>query len=60
MKFNPKYLPIVIGTTLAVGILLGGMLNFPDENHFLTKNNSKSKLNKLIDFILFFNILATH
>ena len=51
MKFNPKYLPIVIGTTLAVGILLGGMLNFPDENHFLTKNNSKSKLNKLIDFI---------
>ena len=51
MKFNPKYWPIVIGTTLAVGILLGGMLNFPDDNHFLTKNNSKSKLNKLIDFI---------
>lgn len=51
MKFNLKYLPIVIGTSLAVGILLGGMLNFNNSNHFLAKNNSKNKLNQLIDFI---------
>jgi carboxyl-terminal processing protease len=51
MKFNVKYLPIIIGTTFAVGILLGGMLDFPNQNHFLAKNNPKNKLNKLIDFI---------
>lgn len=51
MKFNIKYLPIILGTTFAVGILLGGMLDFPNQNHFLAKNNSKNKLNKLIDFI---------
>ena len=51
MKFNLKYLPIVIGASLAVGILLGGMLNFNNSNHFLAKNNSKNKLNQLIDFI---------
>jgi carboxyl-terminal processing protease len=51
MKFNVKYLPIIIGTTFAVGILLGGMLDFPNQNHFLVKNNPKNKLNKLIDFI---------
>ena len=36
---------------LAVGILLGGMLNFPDQNYFFVKNQSKNKLNKLLDFI---------
>ena len=51
MKFNAKYLPIVIGASLAVGMLLGGLLNFPDQNQFFAKNSSKTKLNKLIDFI---------
>lgn len=51
MKFNSKYLPIVIGTSFALGMLLGGMLNFKNDNHFLAKNNSKNKLNQLIDFI---------
>ena len=36
---------------LAVGILLGGMLNFPNRNYFFVKNQSKNKLNKLLDFI---------
>lgn len=51
MKFDNKYLPILIGVALALGVVLGGALNFPNQNQFLTKNNSKNKLNKLIDFI---------
>ncbi|MCV9929270.1 S41 family peptidase [Flavobacterium sp. LS1R49] len=51
MKFNPKYLPIVIGVTLALGTVLGSFLSTPAQDQFLAKNNSKNKLNKLIDFI---------
>ncbi|TRX42332.1 S41 family peptidase [Flavobacterium restrictum] len=51
MKINPKYLPLLIGATLATGIWIGGNLNFPDQNHFFAKNNTKNKLNKLLDFI---------
>ncbi len=51
MKINPKYFPIFIFATLALGIILGGWLNFPNQNQFFAKNNSKNKLNKLIDFI---------
>lgn len=51
MKFNPKYLPIVIGATFALGTVLGSMMNAPVEDSLLAKNNSKTKLNKLIDFI---------
>ena len=51
MKFNTKYVPILIFAALALGVVLGGMLNFPNSADYLVKNNSKSKLNKLIDFI---------
>lgn len=51
MKFNSKYVPILIFSALALGVVLGGMLNFPDTADYLVKNNSKRKLNKLIDFI---------
>jgi len=51
MKINSKYFPILLFATLAFGILLGGWLNFPGQNQFFAKNNSKSKLNKLLDFI---------
>ena len=51
MKLNSKYLPIVIGAVFALGIVLGGMMNAPVEDSLLAKNNSKTKLNKLIDFI---------
>lgn len=51
MKVNSRYLPILFFAVLAVGILLGGMLNFPNQNYFFAKNNSKNKLNKLLDFI---------
>ena len=51
MKFNTKFLPLLFFATLALGVVLGGMLNFPNTAEYLVKNNSKSKLNKLIDFI---------
>ena len=51
MKFNTKYLPILIGVIFALGVYIGSYSNAPKTNHFLAKNNSKEKFNKLIDFI---------
>jgi len=51
MKINSNYFPIFIFAALALGILIGGGLNFPSQSQFLVKYNSKNKLNKLIDFI---------
>lgn len=51
MKINSNYLPILIFAAIAFGVLLGGWINFPEQNHFLVKNVSKNKLNKLLDFI---------
>ncbi|KUJ60467.1 peptidase S41 [Flavobacteriaceae bacterium CRH] len=51
MKFNSTYLPIVIGATFALGTVLGSMMNAPADDQLLAKNSSKTKLNKLIDFI---------
>ena len=48
---NSKYFPILFFAALAFGVVLGGWLNFPQQNYFLVKNNSKNKLNKLLDFI---------
>ena len=51
MKPIAKYLPMLLGATLALGIIVGGWLNAPSENKFLANSASKNKLNKLIDFI---------
>ena len=51
MKINANFFPIVVFAALAFGVVLGGWLNFPHQNYFLVKDNSKDKLNKLIDFI---------
>jgi len=51
MKINYNYFPIFIFAAFALGILIGGGLNFPSQSQFLVKYNSKNKLNKLIDFI---------
>ncbi|WP_428224236.1 S41 family peptidase [Flavobacterium sp.] len=52
MKINKIYLPILIFTAIAVGFLLGVyMMKDTGENPFISKNDSKQKLNKLIDFI---------
>lgn len=51
MKKSNIYFPILLFFTLALGVLLGGFLNFPIEKPLLFKNNSKNKLYKIIDFI---------
>ena len=51
MKFNLKYLPVVIGAVFALGIVVGSVMNAPVDDQLLAKNYSKTKLNKLIDFI---------
>ena len=51
MKKSNSYLPILLFFILALGIVLGGLLNFPKNESFVSKNNSKNKLYKIIDFI---------
>ncbi|AOW09075.1 S41 family peptidase [Flavobacterium gilvum] len=51
MKFDNKYLPIVIGGIFALGVLIGSLSSPSSTNSFLSKRNTKEKLNKLIDFI---------
>jgi carboxyl-terminal processing protease len=51
MKFDNKYLPIVIGGIFALGIFIGSLSTTPSSQSFLAKKNTKEKLNKLIDFI---------
>lgn len=50
MKSKEKYLPLLLFSCVAMGIVIGGMLNFPKRT--LSKQNaSKAKIEKLIDFI---------
>jgi len=52
MKRNYYIWPTVIALALAVGIFLGGKLNFNDSPEKLfTTNSKKDKLNRLIDYI---------
>lgn len=49
MKINKIYLPLLFFSCIATGIYIGSLLNFPAEK--TTKNNYKTKLNQLLDFI---------
>ncbi|MBK0371096.1 S41 family peptidase [Flavobacterium agrisoli] len=51
MKFNSHYLPIVIGASLAIGVLVGSFVSNPNPTSFSKTSVSKNKLNTLIDFI---------
>ncbi|AWG21152.1 peptidase S41 [Flavobacterium faecale] len=51
MKFQLKYLPILICLSVAVGVVVGGSLSSSKTKNYLAKNSSKQKLDKLIDFI---------
>ncbi|WP_308991640.1 S41 family peptidase [Mariniflexile litorale] len=52
MPYKNKYLPLIIGTAIAVGIIIGGKLNFSDApDKLFSKNSKKDKLNRLIDYI---------
>ena len=50
MKSKSNYLPILLFACVAVGIVIGGMINFPKRT--LSKQNArKVKIERLIDFI---------
>ncbi|MBT8260731.1 MAG: S41 family peptidase [Flavobacteriaceae bacterium] len=52
MKAFNKYIPLLIGIAIALGIFIGGKLNFTDKSDRLfTTNSKKDKLNRLIDYI---------
>lgn len=51
MKKYPIYWPLLLFLMLAIGVLLGGVLNFPANSPLHAKNNYKNKLDKLLDFI---------
>ncbi|WP_136482095.1 S41 family peptidase [Cognatitamlana onchidii] len=52
MSFQKKYLPLVFGVAIAIGILIGGKLSFTDSpDRLFSTNSKKDKLNRLIDYI---------
>lgn len=52
MKLNRKYIPLIIGVAVSLGILIGSKLNFQDTSEKIFATNSKKdKLNRLIDYI---------
>lgn len=52
MSNQKKYLPLILAIAVAIGIFIGGKLNFIDSSNRLFSNNSKkAKLNRLIDYI---------
>ncbi|TYB76063.1 S41 family peptidase [Bizionia saleffrena] len=52
MKMKKKYWPLILGSAIAVGILIGGKLNFTDtSDRLFTSSSKKDKLNRLIDYI---------
>jgi carboxyl-terminal processing protease len=47
-----KYIPLIIGVAIAIGVIIGGKLNFTDTSDKLfTTNSKKDKINRLIDYI---------
>lgn len=50
MKSKEKYLPLLLFSCIAMGIIIGGMLNFPTRT-ITKKSASKAKIERLIDFI---------
>jgi carboxyl-terminal processing protease len=51
MKINKIYIPIIFFTCIALGVLIGGFINYPVSKSSFSKNDYKTKLNKLIKFI---------
>jgi len=51
MKINKIYLPLLFFSCVALGIVIGGLINYPIAKPSTSKNDYKTKLNKLINFI---------
>lgn len=50
MKINKIYIPFLFFSCVAIGIVIGGLINYPIAKPS-AKNDYKTKLNKLINFI---------
>ena len=50
MKSKEKYLPLLLFSCVALGVLIGGLVNFPHRK-LSVHNARKAKIDKLIDFI---------
>ena len=52
MSKTKKFIPLIIGVAIAIGVFIGGKLNFTDtSDRLFTTNSKKDKLNRLIDYI---------
>jgi carboxyl-terminal processing protease len=51
MTINKIYLPLLFFSCIAIGIVIGGWINYPATPTTFSKNNYKNKLNNLINFI---------
>ena len=51
MKIEKTYLPLLFFSCVALGIVIGGFINYPASKTTLGKKYYKTKLNKLLDFI---------
>lgn len=51
MKIKNLYLPIIVAIAMAIGIVVGGFLNFPAHEGALATGSHKNKLNKLVQLI---------
>lgn len=52
MSVKQKYVPLLLGIALAIGIFIGGKLGFTNtDNALFSNNSSKEKLNRLFNYI---------
>ena len=52
MSKTKKFIPLITGVAIAIGVFIGGKLNFTDtSDRLFTTNSKKDKLNRLIDYI---------
>jgi len=51
MTYKKKYLPLIIGLTLALGFWGGGLFHFNTGTDLFVESSKKQKLSKLIDYI---------
>lgn len=51
MSLEKKYIPLITGVAIAMGVLIGSKLNFSTDEPLFAKNAKKEKLNRLIDYI---------
>jgi carboxyl-terminal processing protease len=43
MSFQKKYVPLLLGVAVAIGVFIGGKLNFTDTSDRLFTSNSKKR-----------------